>query len=85
MTQLDLTPDELARLYAHLGDTADLATITRRVRRRMNSDSEAPGEAIAFLNLLLKIRQAAASLILVPKDEADGRRRTRSPRRPSEC
>jgi hypothetical protein len=69
MSQLGVSITSLARIYADLGDPTDLSTIRRRIRRRLSTDGEPPGEGIAFLNLLLTVRRATAPLnALQPND-----------------
>lgn len=81
MDKLGLTVADLARIYSQLGDPADADSIQRRIRRRMHADGGPPGEAIAFLNLLIKVRDAVSGLEQVLSKEKDhGRRRTRSSR-----
>lgn len=81
MASLGVTSTSLARVYSELGDPADLATIQRRISRRMKPDVEPSGESIAFLNLLLQVRTAISPLdLIIPREPPDGRRRPRSPR-----
>lgn len=81
MGQLSLTTTDLARIYSHLGDPADIPSISRRIRRRLVPGAEATGETIAFLNLLLHIEGARRLLgKALSKDEGDGCRRSRKKR-----
>jgi hypothetical protein len=77
MSRLGLSAADLARLYSDLGDPAGEAVIYRRVRRRMKAGAEVPGEAVAFLNLLIRVNEAATVLgSSLPKETSHGRRRT---------
>lgn len=81
LDKLDITVSALARIYSDLGDPSDIATIQRRIRRRLKSNAEPSGEAIAFLNLLVRIGQAKEALELGQrKDVEHARRRPRSTR-----
>jgi hypothetical protein len=53
LTTLGLSVGELARLFEHLGDDAKAPTIRRRIERWASGSTRIPGEATAFLNVLL--------------------------------
>jgi hypothetical protein len=54
LAALEMSQGALARLLAHLGDTADPLTIRRRVERWAQGGTPIPGEAAAFINLFAK-------------------------------
>jgi hypothetical protein len=54
LAHLEMSQGALARLFTHLGDTAAPVTIRRRVERWAQGAAAIPGEAAAFLNLLVE-------------------------------
>lgn len=51
--ELDFSVGDLARLFEHLGDDAKPTTIRRRIERWAAGTARVPGEAVAFLNIML--------------------------------
>jgi hypothetical protein len=63
LRRMNLTASALAHILQELGDTSGLQTIERRVRRWTNGETSVPGEAVALLTLLMRVRSASELLI----------------------
>lgn len=77
MDKLAFTQVRLARIYSDLGDPTPIPAITRRIRRRLQQP-ESHGETVAFLTLLLRIKDATDVLGTAIPGEARNVRRRRS-------
>jgi hypothetical protein len=62
LKELKLSQGALARIFKHLGDTADQTTIRRRVERWAQGGTRISGEGAALVNLLMRYPDVAAEL-----------------------
>lgn len=65
LRDLGLSQAAFARLLRDLGDRSDTQTIERRIRRWTAGKARVPGEAIALLTLIERVRAAAAPLATI--------------------
>lgn len=62
LARMNLQPGQLADIMRALGDPADHQTVSRRIRRWAKGEAKVPGEAIALLTLLERVRNACSQL-----------------------